>query len=109
MSLMRQLQKRLHILMQHLNRELKNGRQKYIGVMWMHPDATIVDIVHESFHGTHYFLQSLGLYLNDGSEEAYAYLISDIFAQAQTHLKLDVQFKTITKGSRKHGNKPRTS
>lgn len=45
-----------------------------VGV-WLGPNVTPAVVAHEAFHAAAYVLARAGATLNDGSEEAYAYLI----------------------------------
>jgi hypothetical protein len=47
-----------------------------IGIIWLKPPINEVDKAHEIFHAVHWICQSRGIYLNNSSEEIYAYLIS---------------------------------
>ncbi len=62
--------------------EIYKKNNVYVGVLWFdkrikrHSEIFQL-IVHETFHLIHWFLKDRGMWLNDASEEAYAYLLEE--------------------------------
>lgn len=62
---------------------LPNGQclansKKAVYIIWTRKKY-LPDLVHECFHATFFILKDKGLKLDDSSDEAYAYLLAEIF------------------------------
>lgn len=73
-------------------------------VLWFRPDTMTVSpstLAHECFHATSRTLRFMGLELDDGSEEAFAYHLTWLYEQVWTRLTSKSR-KTNSRSSSKH-------